>query len=362
MKRILLEEIDRDYTLAKDVLDDNFQVLLGKGNLLKKEYIDKLAEMGVREVCVETEKLVEEDPTVILKTEMEESFRQNIKNVMERHIYTNSSELQQLMGTAEDIISNVLEEKEVVEQVYDIKERSADIYEHSISLCTLATLTALKLGLLEEDIHDIAVSCLLHDLGLRYITIPYQNRDIRELEDYELKEYKKHPVYAYSALKNERWISEKSKNMILMHHEYIDGTGYPLHATSLPLEVCIVNVCDAFDEMICGVGCARAKVYEAIEFLKIFRGSRFNRKVVDTLLQFTAVYPTGTKVKLTTGELGVVVKQNREFPERPVLHVLVPKSGPAARVVFEYANIEYEEGRELNLLAENSVFISEVIE
>ena len=362
MKRIQIEDIDEDYVLAKDVYDSEYHVLLGKGTTIKKEYAPKLKELGIQDVYVVTEIPMKEEAITVLKEEMEESFKESIKTVMERHIYTNSSELQQLTETAENIITNVLQEEEVIEQVYDIRERSADIYEHSISLCSLATLTALKMGLNEGDVHEIAVACLLHDLGLRYLTIDYQNKDIRELEPFELTEFKKHPVYAYSALHNEPWISEKAINIILMHHEYLDGTGYPLHATSLPMEVCIVSVCDAFDEMISGVGCKRAKVYEAVEFLKIFRGTRFHEKVVDTFLQFTAVYPTGTLLRLSTGELAIVVKQNREFPERPHLRVLEEKKSRFTKSLVSIQGIEYEAGREVNLVQEPSVFVNEVLE
>ena len=70
----------------------------------------------------------------------------------------------------------------------------------------------------------------------------------------DMTEYMKHPVYGYSALKNETWISDISKKIILYHHERLDGMGYPLKFRQLPIEVCIVNICDAFDEMICGIG------------------------------------------------------------------------------------------------------------
>ena len=173
-----------------------------------------------------------------------------------------------MTGTAHGIISKILEEDDVIERIYDIKERSSDIYEHSISLCSLATLTALKLNLSKERVHDIAVGSLLHDLGLRYMTISYQNQNIDSLSQVEQSEYMKHPVYGYSAVKTEIWISSTGKSNILIHHERIDGSGYPLKAIEIPYEAAIVGVCDAFDEMICGIGCKRFKVYEAIDYMK----------------------------------------------------------------------------------------------
>lgn len=350
MKLYRTDEIDREVVLAKDVLTSDYQVLLASGTVLKKEYLDKLIEFGIKEVYVDEVMQLGAQKMVLLKEEIEESFKNSVKAIIERHIYQNSAELAELSETADRIIMSILQEDHVVEKVYDIKERNPDIYEHSISLCSLATLTALKYGLDEVSVHDIGVACLLHDLGLRYLTINYENKNLQELNEFEFSEYKKHPVYAYSALKNETWISDKSKNIILMHHEHMDGSGYPLRAMDIPIEAKIVGVCDVFDEMICGIGCVRTKVYEAIEYLKIFKGTYYDTRVVDIFLHFTAVYPAGTQVKINDDRVGVVVRQNAEFPERPVLRMIQDKAGNAIQ------------GEVLvDLLKEHSVFIKEVM-
>lgn len=351
MKLYKICDIDREVILARDILSDNNQILLSSGTLLKQEYLNRLLSLGIEEVYVRENEVTDTEQIVLLKKEIKDSFKDSIKNVIERHIYPNSAELSILSQTADEIIVSILDEEEVIEKVYDIKERSADIYEHSISLCSLATLTALKMNVPKERVHDIAVASLLHDLGLRYLTIHYENQNLEELDEFEYVEYKKHPVYAYTALKNESWISDATKNIILMHHEHIDGSGYPLKAYDLPIEVKIINVCDTFDEMICGVGCIRTKVYEAIEYLKIFKGVFFDKEVVDVFLTFTAVYPVGTKVMLSNKEMAVVVRQNAEFPERPVLRILANKDGNVS-----------ESDKLVDLLAEHSIFIDNVID
>ena len=137
----------------------------------------------------------------------------------------------------------------------------------------------------------------------------------------------KHPVYGYSSLKDEGWISELSKSIILYHHERLDGSGFPLHTKDIPFECRIVNVCDAFDEMICGITCKRVKIYQAIEYLKNFRGKLFDEKIVDAFLKFTAVYPAGTKVLTNEGETAVVLAQNKDFQDRPVIRIIKDKNG-----------------------------------
>lgn len=321
MRCVTLENLTGKEILARAIMSEDYATILPAGAVLKPEYIPKLRELGIHRIYI-----ADQDPlaqeVVILQAEMEEHVKSKIRDILERHTYHHNEELVQLCEAADNVMSKIAEETDVLEQVYDIKERNADIYEHSLSICTLAILIGLRRKLPQETIHDIGVGCLLHDIGLRYMAIPYQNENLTSLSEGDMAEYKKHPVYGYSALKDEPWISDISKSIILYHHERLDGSGFPLHASKLSEPIQIVNVCDTFDEMICGIGCDKVKVHEAIEYLKAFKNVKFNGTIVDIFLQFTAVYPVGTKVLTNEGEVGVVIRQNRDFPDRPVLRIV----------------------------------------
>lgn len=350
MKLCKITDLKGGEVLAKTVMTSDFKILLSDGIVLRPEYIDKIKELGITEVYI-TEDVLHEKEVLLLKNNLERVFHDKVKNIMEKHIYRQSRELMELSQTADSIISNILEEEEIVEQIYDIKERSSDIYEHSVNICSLAVLVALKLKTKKEIVHDIAVGCLLHDLGLRYLEIPYADRDMEDFSKSELVEYKKHPVYGYAALEKEVWISELSKKIILSHHEKMDGSGFPLKLKELPYEVKIVSVCDTFDEIICGIGCSRQKVYQAVEYLKTFKGQKFDANIVDTFLEFTAVYPVGSKVLLSNNCIGKVVSQNKEFPDRPVIQVVRDEQGELVSKVFL-----------IDLIKANNVFIEKVLE
>ncbi len=320
-----IDELKGNEILARNIMTWDYQIILPEGAHIRREYIEKLKELDIKEVYIKEE--AKSSEIVILKSEIEESIRETVKDILERHTYQNNEDLVNLSEAADNIISTILEEDKVVEKVFDIKERSADIYEHSISICSLAILTALKLNVDISKIHDIGVGCLLHDIGLRYMTINYNNQDIESLSKQELIEYKKHPIYGYSSLKDEKWISDLSKAIILYHHERLDGSGFPLRTRDIPYECRIINVCDVFDEMICGIGCKRVRVYEAVEYLKSFKNSQFDGKIVDTFLGFTAVYPAGSHVLTNEGELAVVLSQNKNFQDRPVIQIIKDKNG-----------------------------------
>lgn len=326
MKLCKVSEITGGERLARPIMTTNYQELLAAGTELKLEYIPKIEQLGITEVFIEDGKLSPEQ-IGILREDVEDLFKEKVRSVMERHIYSDNSDLEELSKTADVIITNILSDDQVVEQIFDIRERNADIYEHSISVCSLAVLVAVKRKTPEDIVHDLGVAALFHDIGLRYLDFSYTNQIISELDEKRLVEYRKHPAYAYSSLEKETWISERAKNMILKHHERKDGSGYPFHAKNFEQENQILQVCDAFDEMICGIGCNRSRVYEAVEYLKIAKNTLFDEDVVNSLLDFTAVYPSGTVVTLNTGEMAIVIRQNRQFPERPVLRIIKDAKG-----------------------------------
>ena len=349
MKLCKVSEIVGGEKLARPIMTSNYQELLAAGTILKPEYVPKIIQLGIDEVFIEDSKLSPEQ-VVILREDVEDFFTEKVRSVLERHIYSDNSDLEELSKTADSIITNILARDEVVELIYDIRERSADIYEHCISVCSVAVLVAIKKKMDKKLIHDLGVACLFHDIGLRYLDFDYTNKDIGALDEKSLAEYRKHPVYAYSSLEKETWISENAKKMILSHHERMDGSGYPRHSKETDELTQILQVADAFDEMICGIGCMRSRVYEAVEYLKITKGVLFNEDIVNTLLDFTAVYPSGTVVILSTGEMGIIIRQNQQFPERPVVRIIKDIKGN---------NIDDE--RICDLLKVHNVYIEKVL-
>ena len=192
MKLLKLEQITGEEELARAIMTDDYKELLSEGARLKKEYISKLRELGITEVYVK-DKVSDPKALVILKEEVNKTCKQKVQSIISKHTYRHSEDMIEIGKTADDIISNIMEEDTIIEQIFDIKERSADIYEHSISTCTLATLVALKMRLPKDKVYNISVGCLLHDLGLRYISLDFENVDFDALPDKHKEEYHKHP-------------------------------------------------------------------------------------------------------------------------------------------------------------------------
>lgn len=407
MKLVTVEDLREGDVIANDVLLEDYTVVLSKGTVIKMPYIDKLREMGIFTVYIEEpqastkvpspqkpapkttstsapqkptaqaaktevskapvqpkasavqgekpasstpKKKIPMEKVTILRDDVEEQVKNKIKDILELHVYQQTEGLEQIADTAQSIITDILEEDEVVEKVYDVKERSADIYEHSLQVSTIATLISLKLGLTKKQVYDISVASLIHDLGLRYLVVRYEDQDINLLPAKDQEEYKKHPIYAYTAIKNETWLSDNAKEIVLNHHERKDKSGYPLGTDLVSRMTQIVGVCDEFDELICGIGKARVRVHEAINNIRNYSGIWYDSDIVEAFLQLIAVYPFGSKVRTNRGEVGIVMRQNPHFPERPVLRIVQDKYGQAIHAELI-----------VDLLKDTTVVIQEVI-
>ena len=252
-----------------------------------------------------------------------------IKDVLEKHIYRHNSDLKVIGEQAEKIIESVIEEPEVITNITEMRNISTDMYTHCINVCALSTIMALRLKLSEKQVRNISIGAILHDIGLRYIKVPYMNTNETYMNVKDALEYKKHTIFGYSSLQDEGWIPDIAKEIILLHHERIDGKGYPFQhkGDKIKTEVKLVSLCDDFESLISGVGSTKLKIYEAIEYIKANQGIKYDATITDKLLESVAVYPVGINVITSEGEMGVVVRQNHKFTDRPVIKMLKHADG-----------------------------------
>lgn len=331
--------------LAEPVMTEEKEVLISKGTVLKPEYLDLLSFLGIETVSIEDPYAEYEQPHQFMNKEIFLCYVNQVRKILENHIYDGKEGLKKIEPLAKDIITDMMKVDD--KMVIDFEERDGNLYEHTVMVTFLSIAVAKKLKLSETVIETIAYGCLLHDLGLRYITVPYINYDPEKSTTTEAFEFKKHSVLAYAALENEQWLNSISKKMILSHHEKKDGSGFPLHQKTKEIECNILQVCDVFDCMVSGMECKRSNVQTALEYITEASDILYDKKVVKAIEKIVARYPVGTKVKLNTGEVGVVISQT-EDTTHPII-VVLEKNG-------ELSNINY------NLKKNKNVSILEIRE
>lgn len=172
--------------------------------------------------------------------------------------------------------------KELIEQL-----ESKDVYtaQHSRNVHRYATILAERMKLPAQDIEEISIAGLLHDLGKCEVPYAIINKEGALSED-EFVEMKTHPATGDSLLEGFTHF-ESIRAYVRHHHERIDGFGYPdgLSGCHIPLGARILAVADAFDAMTTTRSYRTSLTYdEAIVELQRSAGTQLDEHAVECFI------------------------------------------------------------------------------
>ena len=116
--------------------------------------------------------------------------------------------------------------------------------------------------------------------------------------------------------------------IIACHHERHSGSGYPkkLAGTDIPLTARMAGIADTYDAMITERPYRQARSsFEVIQELTDLKGSLFHPDLTEAFTQAIGIFPTGSIVELSSGEVGIVVGQNPQRRLKPQIIVVLDK-------------------------------------
>ncbi len=130
-----------------------------------------------------------------------------------------------------------------------IDARDSYTHGHSTRVSELAVALARELGMKGQELDDIEIACLFHDVGKIKITDAILHK-AGKLDADEWAEMQKHPEYGAQILRKAPSL-RRFIPAVRHHHEWYDGTGYPdgLSGEKIPREAAIISLADAYDAM-----------------------------------------------------------------------------------------------------------------
>lgn len=353
MRRILLDSIKGNEILAREIINDYGLVIMPVGTVIKIDYIKKLKELDIEYIFVDDELSQGVQDYNMIELYIQDQCQDVLKDIIDKYSYQKNDQLEEIKSIAEEIISDILKQPEVMFSVSGIRKKSESTYSHSINVCSLSVFIALSMKIPKARVTEIAIGSLLHDIGYSSITFDYKNILFADCKPDEQKELMKHVVYGYTKIVDEEWLTQNSKDIILNHHERIDGSGYPFHKSGDKIKIGskIVAICDEFDRKVYGFMEPKMKVYKTLQYIIKQAGVKFDPAIVKCFVNSVAAYPNGTGVITTEGETGIVLCQNYKNPTRPVIHMITDKQG-----------VKYPYWKERDLSKERNIAIWDSIE
>ncbi|MDF2522123.1 MAG: putative sensor protein, partial [Clostridia bacterium] len=172
--------------------------------------------------------------------------------------------------------------KTVQSLVSTIEAKDMYTESHSVRVAKYATFIAKELNMDKNDVEDVWVAGVLHDIGKIGISDTILNKKDR-LTDEEYQLVKQHPTIAHKIISN-IGLNQGIMKAVRHHHERYDGRGYPdgLNGENIDLMASIISVADAFDAITSERSYKQPKsLREGIEELNACKGKQFNPQVVD---------------------------------------------------------------------------------
>jgi HD-GYP domain-containing protein (c-di-GMP phosphodiesterase class II) len=149
------------------------------------------------------------------------------------------------------------------------------------------------------------------------------------LTDREHKLILRHVEFGVDIAREIDGVNEEVISVIANHHERHDGSGYPrgLPGREIPVNGRIAALVDCYDAITSERPYSPAmSTYDAIQALYEWRDKDFQADMVEQFIQCIGLYPTGTLVEMNTGEVGIVLAQNRVRRLRPQVMLLLDEN------------------------------------
>lgn len=186
---------------------------------------------------------------------------------------------------------------------------------HSERVSRVSLAIGQRLGMSEEELETLRISALLHDVGKIAIDDSILKKPAA-LTDEEFAIMKTHPQRGYKIMSQIPAMKEFLPGMY-MHHEMVNGQGYPqgLTGEQIPLQAKIVSVADTFDAMTIDRPYSKGmSLQDSLDRIRSFVGTRYDGKVVEALVQ-----------ACNDGQIGIgVVKLRQEKPKLNQIQVSPP--------------------------------------
>ena len=323
----------------QSIIDRMGRTLIARNSTLDEYIISSMLNLGIMSIYIQDgeydpaddekkitpvarkniERLHTEDPT---KVTLSNSIRERVAEGIQ-YIYNNPESETFAKATAsitDDLMDAIENNDAVAIDINALKTSDEYTFKHSVDVATIAMILAKQQGLPKQDIYEIGVSGLLHDVGKTQIPLEILNKPGR-LDDNEFAVMKQHSVFGYHMIKNKGEFSEQICLGVLQHHEKINGSGYPLgcNASQISSYAKILSVADIYDALVTERPYKKAfSQRDAVEMIMSMT-EELDMTALKSFLESMILYPVDTIVELSNGEKAKVVKNNPHYILRPTV-------------------------------------------
>jgi len=328
-KSIGFNKLEPGMIIAKN-LEQNGRILLKKDMSITEQMIKKMQKLyfietveiydrraAQKQVSIEAKKQSESN-------KLEEEFREISTKLQKtfRHIANdNEAAMNDIREFSQKIQNELKPSSIVIKNIVLYGSGEDSIYRHGVNVAALSALLGKWVGLEDSKINLLVYSAILHDIGKTKV-----DRDVLKKESAltsnEFNSIKTHTNVGYKIVKDFALLDKSVSYGVLMHHERLDGSGYPLGLKGDGIHpfAKIIAIADVFDAINSDRGYKRKKLpFEALQIVKNEGLGKLDFEYVKIFLEHIVGYYTGEQVLLNTNEKCKIIQMNVNNLEKPLI-------------------------------------------
>ncbi len=229
---------------------------------------------------------------------------------------------QGLKDSVADMVNSVVRCPDAFTWLLRLRLKDQQTHDHSMRSALWAVQFARYIGMPKDEMSILCLGTLLKDIGKVKLSNSLLRQKIRNEDD--MVEYQQFVPYGVDMLRSSSNVEPRVVSVVRYHCERHDGSGFPegLSGGKIPLLARIAGIASTYDaisnprESADPVAASRA-----VSLLYNMRDKKFQEDLVVQFIQSVGLYPTGTLVELTTGDVGIVVEQHHDSRLTPIVAV-----------------------------------------
>lgn len=307
MRLISINNLSTENKIANSINSSNGRCILSSATPLNDYLISRLNELGIKQIWIDEEQfkdIVYKEP---ISAETRAKAISAYKITVEKISKNQDINVGALKDIAKLIVDDIKASGVPVGILNGIYERDNYLAVHAINTAVISTAIGMNTSYNFGQLCDLCLAGFIHDICRK-----------DESDDNDSV----HTEVGFNIFRKYDMLSINSVAVIFQHHEKYNGNGYPrgLKGSNISEFSQIVSIADYFDTYISKDNSLRYEpVYE--EVLKD-DNQKFSSEIVKAFKMSVQVYLCGTVVKLSDGREGIVVRQNKGKPHKPVIRLL----------------------------------------
>ncbi len=265
-----------------------------------------------------------------------------IRDVTNQLRMSDTLKFSMLREAVDPVIDSVLRNKDAMIWLQNLRGKGEYMFSRSVACSVWGVIFGRHLGLDRDALQMLATGGLLLDVGKTEVPDELLTRE-GPLNDAEMAVVREHVEHGAELLRKQQGVDGRIVEMVLTHHERFNGTGYPkgLSGTQIPPLGKIAGILDSFVAMTSKRPYADAmSTSEVMRHLTRMADVEFQGELVEQFIQAVGVFPTGSLVELSTGQVAIVTEQNRVRRLRPKVMVV---TDPEKQILDEFRALDLRE-------------------